>query len=111
MRRSSLSLSLALAAVAAAGFVAAGALTAPAVRANDVADHDRCIAKGNPAKACDCFVAEVNRRVQAGVKPDTYRSMKAGKASEGGAAEDMSAMGVLIEANVDAAKACGVRLK
>lgn len=106
MRRSTLTLAFALAAVAGSGLA-----VSPAARANDVADRNRCIAKGNTAQACDCFVAEVNRRVQAGVKPDTYRSMKAGKASDGGAAEDMTAMGVLIEANVDAAKACGVRLK
>lgn len=79
--------------------------------ADDVANRDRCIAKGNSASACDCFVGEVSRRVQAGVKPETYRAMRSGEASKATADEDISAMGVLIEANVDAAKKCGVKLK
>lgn len=80
-------------------------------QANDVADRDRCLAKGNAASACDCYVAEVNRHVAAKVKPETYRAMRSGKPSNEGATEDLSAMGVLIEAHVDAAARCGVKMK
>ena len=107
MNRSSLSLAVS-AALATLGAVV---VLAGVAEANDVASRDRCMAKGNTAEACDCYVVEVNRRVQAKVKPETYRAMKAGESSKEGAAEDMSAMGVLIEANVDAAKKCGVKLK
>ncbi len=86
-------------------------LTTGLARADDVANRDRCIAKGNSEAACDCYVGEVSRRVQAGVKPETYRAMRSGEASKDSASEDISAMGVLIQANVDAAKKCGVKLK
>ena len=87
-----------------------GAVTGTA-RADDIANRERCIAKGNSPQACDCYTGEVSRRVEAGVKPETYRAMRGGEASKGSSSEDISAMGVLIQANVDAAKKCGVKLK
>lgn len=73
-----------------------------------VADRQKCLDKGNSAAACDCFVAHVDRSVRAGVKPETYESIRKGG---GSASDDLTAMGVMIDATASAARACGVKLK
>lgn len=74
-----------------------------------VADRQACLAKGNSAAACDCFVSHVEKSVRAGVKPETYESMRRG--TGGSASDDLTAMGVMIDATASAARACGVKLK
>ena len=94
-------LTLAIAALMASAHVAGAA---------GFVDRQACLAKGNTASQCECFESRVDKGVRAGVKPETYQSMRKGGGG-GTASDDLTAMGVMIDATATAAKACGVKLK
>jgi hypothetical protein len=83
--------------------------TASPSLATGLVDRQACLDKGNYAAQCECLESQVEKRVRAGLKPEAFQAMRKGEGGTVG--EDLTAMGVLMEATAAAAKACHVKLK
>lgn len=84
----------------------------PTVRAGDLTNRDACLANGNSSESCDCLERYVRDRSAKAKGPSaTVEAVKRGEATPGSASDDLAAMGIVIQATVDGAKACNVKTK
>lgn len=96
-----------LAAALAATAVLAIAASATA-NAGDLTNREACLANGNTAEACECLERYVQKRAQAASPSVSVEAVKKGAGSAG---DDLSAMGIVMQATSDGAKQCNVKSK
>lgn len=96
-----------------AALLIASAAASGAANAASLTDRAACLANGNSAEACDCLESYVRDKASRakGAPSATVEAVKKGEASPGSSADDLSAMGIVMQATADGAKACNIKSK
>lgn len=85
---------------------------ASAANAGGLTDRAACLANGNSAEACDCLERFVSNKAAKARGPSaTVEAVRKGEATPGSSSDDLSAMGVVMQATSEGAKACNIKSK
>ncbi len=83
-----------------------------AATAADLTNREACLANGNTAEACACLENYVREKTAKANGPSaTVEAVKRGAPTPGSSGDDLSAMGLVMQATSEGARKCNVKSK